>query len=73
VWLRSFTEPNAWVTDNALCLTEISPDLDARYLFHALTTLNLRKQANQAAQLGILKGSCFHITGKRTLADDSES
>jgi type I restriction enzyme S subunit len=44
------TEPKFWVTDNALLLTEISPDLDEYYLVHALTTLDLRQQANQAAQ-----------------------
>jgi type I restriction enzyme S subunit len=44
------TEPKAWVTDNALYLTEISDELDSSYLVHALTTLDLRQQANQAAQ-----------------------
>jgi type I restriction enzyme S subunit len=44
------TEPKAWVTDNALYLTEISSELHSPYLVHALTTLDLRQQANQAAQ-----------------------
>lgn len=44
------TEPKAWVTDNALYLTEISDELHSPYLVHALTTLDLRQQANQAAQ-----------------------
>ena len=44
------TEPKAWVTDNALYLTEFSADLDFSYLVHALSTLDLRQQANQAAQ-----------------------
>lgn len=44
------TEPKAWVTDNALYLTEISEELHAPYLVHALMALDLRQQANQAAQ-----------------------
>jgi type I restriction enzyme S subunit len=44
------TQPKAWVTDNALYLTEISDKLFPPYLTHALTTLDLRQQANQAAQ-----------------------
>jgi type I restriction enzyme S subunit len=44
------TEPKAWVTDNALYLTEISDDLYPAYLVQALTFLDLRQQANQAAQ-----------------------
>lgn len=44
------TEPKAWVTDNALYLTEISNELHQPYLVHALTSLDLRQQANQAAQ-----------------------
>jgi type I restriction enzyme S subunit len=44
------TEPKAWVTDNALYLTKISDELHAPYLVHALTILDLRQQANQAAQ-----------------------
>ena len=44
------TESKAWVTDNALYLTEISDELDSPFLVHALTTLDLRQQANHAAQ-----------------------
>jgi type I restriction enzyme S subunit len=44
------TEPNSWITDNALYVSEISSDLDPAYLVHALTLLDLRQQANQAAQ-----------------------
>lgn len=44
------TEPKAWVTDNALYLTDISEKLFPPYLTHALATLDLRQQANQAAQ-----------------------
>lgn len=44
------TEPKAWITDNALYLTKISEDLYPPYLVHALATLDLRQQANQAAQ-----------------------
>lgn len=44
------TEPKAWVTDNALYLTKFSSDLDFDYLVHALSALDLRQQANQAAQ-----------------------
>jgi type I restriction enzyme, S subunit len=44
------TEPKAWVTDNALYLKKISEELHSPYLVHALTTLDLRQQANQAAQ-----------------------
>ena len=44
------TEPKAWVTDNALYLTQTSHKLCTQYLVHALTNLDLRQQANQAAQ-----------------------
>jgi type I restriction enzyme S subunit len=44
------TEAKSWVTDNALYLKEISDDLYSPFLVHALTTLDLRQQANQAAQ-----------------------
>jgi len=44
------TEPKSWITDNALYLTEISADLHPPYLVHALSTLDIRQQANQAAQ-----------------------
>jgi type I restriction enzyme S subunit len=44
------TEPKSWVTDNALYLTEISDNLDQSYLTWALANLDLRQQANQAAQ-----------------------
>ncbi len=44
------TEPKSWITDNALYVTEISADLHPPYLVHALSTLDIRQQANQAAQ-----------------------
>jgi len=44
------TERKSWITDNALYLTEISSDLYPPYLVHALSTLDIRQQANQAAQ-----------------------
>jgi type I restriction enzyme S subunit len=44
------TEPKSWITDNALYLTEISDRLDHKFLVHALSNLDLRQQANQAAQ-----------------------
>ncbi len=44
------TEPRSWITDNALYLTEISDRLDKRFLAHALSNVDLRQQANQAAQ-----------------------
>lgn len=44
------TEPKAWITDNALYLTAISELLDEGYLIRALSHLDLRQQANQAAQ-----------------------
>ena len=44
------TEPRSWITDNALYLTSISDRLDKAYLVHALSNLDLRQQANQAAQ-----------------------
>ena len=49
------TEPKTWVTDNTLYLTEISDELHSPYLVHALTTLDLRQQANQAAQPLVLQ------------------
>lgn len=44
------TEPNAWITDNSLYVTEYSDRLDMDYLVFALRSLDLRKQANQSAQ-----------------------
>lgn len=44
------TEPKSWVTDNALYLKKISDRLDMKYLVHALSNVDLRQQANQAAQ-----------------------
>jgi len=44
------TEHKAWVTDNALVVTKTSNLVDDGYLVHALRYLNLRQQANQAAQ-----------------------
>jgi type I restriction enzyme S subunit len=44
------TAPKSWITDNALYLSEISSDLHPPYLVHALSTLDIRQQANQAAQ-----------------------
>jgi type I restriction enzyme S subunit len=44
------TEPRSWVTDNALYLKTVSPSLVEKYLVHALANLDLRQQANQAAQ-----------------------
>jgi len=44
------TEPKSWITDNALYVTEISADLHPPYLVHALSTLDIRQHANQAAQ-----------------------
>lgn len=44
------TEHKAWVTDNALVINKTSNLVDDGYLVHALRYLNLRQQANQAAQ-----------------------
>jgi type I restriction enzyme, S subunit len=44
------TEPKSWITDNALVVTSFSQNLDMQYLVYALTYLDLRRQANQAAQ-----------------------
>jgi len=44
------TEPKSWITDNALYLSHISDRLDKKYLVFALDYLDLRQQANQAAQ-----------------------
>lgn len=44
------SEPKAWITDNALYVTEMSEQLGKVYLMHALTFLDLRQSANQAAQ-----------------------
>jgi type I restriction enzyme S subunit len=44
------TAPKSWITDNALYLDKVSPELDPSYLVHALSALDLRQQANQAAQ-----------------------
>lgn len=44
------TKPKSWITDNALYLTKISERLDKKYLAHTLSNVDLRQQANQAAQ-----------------------
>jgi type I restriction enzyme S subunit len=44
------TEPKSWITDNAMYLTKFSDRLDHKFLVHALSNLDLRQQANQAAQ-----------------------
>lgn len=44
------TQQYSWVTDNALYVSEISPDLDLRYLAQALTLANLNQHAGRFAQ-----------------------
>ncbi len=44
------TEPKSWITDNALYITEFSSELNFDYLVQALSSLDIRQQANQAAQ-----------------------
>jgi type I restriction enzyme S subunit len=45
-----FTEPESWITDNALYVAEKDTSLIDEYLVEALRTLDLRKYAGQAAQ-----------------------
>ena len=44
------TEPKSWITDNALCVIAHSDQLETDYLSFALRSLDLRQNANQAAQ-----------------------
>lgn len=44
------TEPNSWITDNALYVKEFLQPVDQNYLIRALTMANLNQYANQAAQ-----------------------
>lgn len=45
-----YSEPNCWVTDNALYVAEQSKDLHARYLAEALRVANLNQYAGRAGQ-----------------------
>lgn len=45
-----YTEPNCWVTDNALYVAEHSDKLHNRYLAEALRVANLNKYASRAGQ-----------------------
>lgn len=44
------TKPNAWVTDNALFVIDMSPELELGYLAEALKIANLNQYAGRAAQ-----------------------
>jgi type I restriction enzyme S subunit len=45
-----YSEPNCWVTDNALYVAEQSDDLHPRYLAEALRVANLNQYAGRAGQ-----------------------
>ena len=45
-----YSEPNCWVTDNALYVAEQSKDLHPRYLAEALRIANLNQYAGRAGQ-----------------------
>jgi type I restriction enzyme S subunit len=45
-----YSEPNCWVTDNALYIAEQSKDLHSRYLAEALRVANLNQYAGRAGQ-----------------------
>lgn len=45
-----YSEPNCWVTDNALYVAEQSDDLNPRYLTEALRVANLNQYAGRAGQ-----------------------
>lgn len=45
-----YSEPNCWVTDNALYVAEQSDDLHPRYLTEALRVANLNQYAGRAGQ-----------------------
>lgn len=45
-----YSEPNCWVTDNALYVAEQSKDLHMRYLAEALRVANLNQYAGRAGQ-----------------------
>ncbi len=44
------TNPQSWITDNALYIKELSKETNLDYLYWVLQSLNLRKFANEAAQ-----------------------
>jgi type I restriction enzyme S subunit len=44
------THPRSWVTDNALYVANVSPDLDQMYLVTSLVTADLNQYAGRAAQ-----------------------
>lgn len=56
-----YSEPNCWVTDNALYVAEQSKDLHPRYLAVALRIANLNQYAGRAGQPLISGGRIYPI------------
>ena len=55
------TEPNSWVTDNALYVSELKRPLDQTYLASALSMANLNRLAGRAAQPLISGGRIYPV------------
>lgn len=56
-----YTEPNCWVTDNALYVAEHSDKLQNRYLAEALRVANLNQYAGRAGQPLISGGRIYPV------------
>lgn len=53
------TEPKAWITDNALYITEYKQEIDQYYLAHALAKLNLNRFAKVGGQPSISQTTVY--------------
>ena len=67
------SEPQSWITDNALYVHSISPRLRFSYLAAALALANLNKYANQAAQPLISGSRLYPVKILVPDADDQRS
>ncbi len=53
------TEPKAWITDNALYVTEYKQEIDRKYLAQALVQLNLNQFAKVGGQPSISQATVY--------------
>jgi restriction endonuclease S subunit len=65
-----YSEPNCWVTDNALYVAEQSKDLNPRYLAEALRVANLNQYAGRAGQPLISGNRIYPIDLHRAFTGD---
>ena len=56
------TEPKAWITDNALYVTEYKQEIDRKYLAQALVQLNLNQFAKVGGQPSISQATVYERT-----------